>query len=122
MNKKVRDEEKMQKKMLSAGKHDIKRAIRDYIDSQRDVVLTKQAFQKDWLGTFAFFTMMNHLKFMFKEKKKAFKKRQEIFLRFQIFLIRYKRALKKRGEFLRDRMIFDIRGYTKFMTTRLLTL
>lgn len=121
MNKKMRDEEKMQKKILAAGKHDIQRAIRDYMDSQRDIVLTKQAFQKDWLGTFAFFTMMHNLKFMYKEKKKTFKKRQEIFLRFSFFLIRYKRSLMKRGEHLRDRMIFDIRGYRE-STTFFLTL
>jgi len=110
-NRNQRESMKLQRKMFLAERHDIQKAVKNDERMKFEEKIMKMIMHRDWIQALVFPVLMKNLKKMYDEKREAFKRRQRIFLKIQLFAIRYRRKLQRKGSSLFDRLVFDIRGY-----------
>jgi len=109
-NRNKRVSMKLERKMFLAERHNIQKAVKENERNKEEVRVLKMILHRDWIQALVFPVLMRNLKKVYDEKREAFKRRQRIFLKIQLFAIRYKRKLQRKGPSLLDRLVFDIRG------------
>jgi len=109
-NKNMRESMKLQRKMFLVERHGIQKAVSHDERTKLEQKTLKTILHRDWILALTFPVLMKNLKKIYDEKREAFKRRQRIFLKIQLFAIRHRRKLLKKGPSLYDRLVFDIRG------------
>jgi len=112
-NHEKREEIRLGRKIFLGEKHNLMKTLREDAEKKWSQKMSKFVKERDWIQGMTFLSLMHHLNNLHKRKKEAHRRRQNIFLKFHFFVLKYRRNILKRGDSLFERLIFDIRGYRK---------